>query len=325
MSNEEIERQAAQWVVLLSDPEQFTEQAQAEFMAWRVLDPRHEAAAAAMEAVLCRVRKLAVQANTPPGRSALDAGLSARPKLLRDWRQGTMLLLWAVVLILPILAFVLPWSNQSVLTAAGQWRSVVLEDGTRLELAGASQVKILYSKQYRDIELLEGQIRVVVAKQPDRPLRVLSSQAVSQALGTEFIVQEQPQGTLLTVLSSRVLAYPRTQGPQAARELGPGDQVQINAQGLGVNRQTDVNSVIRTWDQRQLLLEHVPLTQALEQTTRQYAGKTQINPHGMEGLTVSAVLPADKPLSALALLKSLYPRLQVQNTPNEGLTINFRP
>ncbi|MGO3713289.1 FecR family protein [Alcaligenes aquatilis] len=325
MTNEEIERQAAQWVVLLSDPEQFTEQAQAEFMAWRTQDPRHEAAAAGMEAVLGRVRKLAVQANTTPGRSALDAGLSARPKLLRDWRQGMMLLLWAVVLILPILAFVLPWSNQSVQTAAGEWRSVVLEDGTRLELAGASQVKILYSKQYRDIELLEGQVRVVVAKQPDRPLRVFSSQAVSQALGTEFIVQEQPQGTLLTVLSSRVLAYPRTQGPQAARELGPGDQVQINAQGLGVNRQTDVNSVIRTWDQRQLLLEHVPLTQALEQITRQYAGKTQINPQGMEGLTVSAVLPADKPLSALVLLKDLYPRLQVQNTPDEGLTINFRP
>ncbi|AYN22137.1 FecR family protein [Alcaligenes aquatilis] len=325
MTNEEIERQAAQWVVLLSDPEQFTEQAQAEFMAWRTQDPRHEAAAAGMEAVLGRVRKLAVQANTTPGRSALDAGLSARPKLLRDWRQGTMLLLWAVMFILPILAFVLPWSNQSVQTAAGEWRSVVLEDGTRLELAGASQVKILYSKQYRDIELLEGQVRVVVAKQPDRPLRVFSSQAVSQALGTEFIVQEQPQGTLLTVLSSRVLAYPRTQGPQAARELGPGDQVQINAQGLGVNRQTDVNSVIRTWDQRQLLLEHVPLTQALEQITRQYAGKTQINPQGMEGLTVSAVLPADKPLSALVLLKDLYPRLQVQNTPDEGLTINFRP
>ncbi|HBJ68663.1 MAG TPA: hypothetical protein DDZ09_10600, partial [Alcaligenes faecalis] len=274
MSNEEIERQAAQWVVLLSDPEQFTEQAQAEFMAWRAQDPRHEAAAAGMEAVLGRVRKLAVQANTNPGRSALDAGLSARPKLLRDWRQGMMLLLWAVVFILPILAFVLPWSNQSVQTAAGEWRSVVLEDGTRLELAGASQVKILYSKQYRDIELLEGQVRVVVAKQPDRPLRVLSSQAVSQALGTEFIVQEQPQGTLLTVLSSRVLAYPRPQGPQAARELGPGDQVQINAQGLGANRRTDVGRVMRTWDQRQLLLEHVPLTQALEQITRQYSGKT---------------------------------------------------
>ncbi|WP_321290979.1 FecR domain-containing protein [Alcaligenes phenolicus] len=325
MSNEEIERQAAQWVVLLSDPEQFTEQAQAEFMAWRAQDPRHEAAAAGMEAVLGRVRKLAVQANTNPGRSALDAGLSARPKLLRDWRQGMMLLLWAVVFILPILAFVLPWSNQSVQTAAGEWRSVVLEDGTRLELAGASQVKILYSKQYRDIELLEGQVRVVVAKQPDRPLRVLSSQAVSQALGTEFIVQEQPQGTLLTVLSSRVLAYPRPQGPQAARELGPGDQVQINAQGLGANRRTDVGRVMRTWDQRQLLLEHVPLTQALEQITRQYSGKTQINPQGMEGLTVSAVLPADKPLSALALLKDLYPRLQVQNLSDQGLMINFRP
>lgn len=325
MSSEEIERQAAQWVVFLSDPEQFTEQAQAEFMAWRAQDPRHEAAAVGMEAVLGRVRKLAVQANTPPGRSALDAGLSARPKLLRDWRQGMMLLLWAVVFILPILAFVLPWSHQSVHTAAGEWRSVVLEDGTRLELAGASQVKILYSKQYRDIELLEGQVRVVVAKQPDRPLRVLSSEAVSQALGTEFIVQEQPQGTLLTVLSSRVLAYPRNRGPEAARELGPGDQVQINAQGLGANLQTDVNRVIRTWDQRQLLLEHVPLTQALEQITRQYFGKTQINPQGMEGLTVSAVLPADKPLSALALLKDLYPRLQVQNTPDEGLMINFRP
>lgn len=325
MSNEEIERQAAQWVVLLSDPEQFTEQAQAEFMAWRAQDPRHEAAAAGMEAVLGRVRKLAVQANTTPGRSALDAGLSARPKLLRDWRQGMMLLLWAVVFILPILPFVLPWSNQSVQTAAAEWRSVVLEDGTRLELAGASQVKILYSKQYRDIELLEGQVRVVVAKQPDRPLRVLSSQAVSQALGTEFIVQEQPQGTLLTVLSSRVLAYPRPQGPQAARELGPGDQVQINAQGLGANRQTDVSRVMRTWDQRQLLLEHVPLTQALEQITRQYSGKTQINPQGMEGLMVSAVLPADKPLSALALLKDLYPRLQVQNMSDQGLMINFRP
>lgn len=325
MSSTEIERQAAQWVVLLSDPEQFTEQAQAEFRAWRAQDPRHEAAAAGMETVLGTVKKLAVQANNAPGRSALDAGLSARRKLLRDWRQGMMLSLWALAIILPILAFLFPWSNQSLHTAAGQWRSVVLEDGSRLELAGASRVKILYSKQYRDIELLEGQVRVVVAKQPDRPLRVLSSQAVSQALGTEFIVQEQPQGTLLTVLSSRVLAYPRAQGPQAARELGPGDQVQIYAQGLGANRQADVERSKRNWDQRQLVLEHMPLIQALEQITRQYPGKTQVNPQGMTGLTVSAVLPADQPLSALTLLKDLYPGLQVQNTPDEILTITFRP
>ena len=324
MPTDKIEQQAAQWVVLLSDPGQFTEQAQTEFMAWRAQDPRHEAAAARMEGVLGTVKNLAAQANAAPGRCALEAGLSARRTLLSNWRQGMRLLLWAMVFILPILAFVLPWSNQSVHTAAGQWRTVVLEDGSHLELAGASRVKILYSEQYRDIELLAGQVRVVVAKQVDRPLRVLSRQAVSQALGTEFIVQEQPQGTVLTVLSSRVLTYPRAQGPQQGRELAAGDQVQIDAQGLGVNRQTDVNSTKRNWDERQLVLEHVPLAQALEQITRQYPGKTQINIQGMEGRVVSAVLPADQPLSALALLADLYPGLQVQDSRSEGLRINFR-
>lgn len=325
MSREAIEQQAAQWVVLLSDPEQLTEQALTEFMSWRAQDPRHEAAAARMESVLGTVKTMAAQAHGTPARSALEAGLSARRTLLRNWRQGMVLLLWAVVVLVPILAFVLPWSNESLDTAAGQWRTVVLEDGSRLELAGASRVKVSYSQHYRDIELLEGQVRVVVAKQPDRPLRVLSSQAVSQALGTEFIVQEEGRGTVLTVLSSRVLAYPRALGPENGRELGPGEQVQIDAQGLGATRHKEVGSLMRSWDQRQLVLEHVPLAQAITKISRQYPGKTQLNTQGMEDLKVSVVLPADQPLSALALLVDLYPRLRVQESRSDGLRIDFKP
>ena len=325
MSPEAIEQQAAQWIVLLSDPDQFTEQAQAEFTAWRAQDPRHEAAAARMEAILGTVKALAGQASAAPGRCALEAGLSAKRKLLRDWRQGMMLLVGALVFILPILAWVQPWSDQVVHTAAGQWRSIVLEDGSRLELAGASRVKILYSEQYRDIELLQGQVRVQVAKQAERPLRVLSPQAVSQALGTEFIVQEAPEGTVLTVLSSRVLAYPRGLGPQDGRELGPGDQVQIDEQGLAATRHTDVDRSKRSWDQRQLVLEHVSLAQVIMQISRQYPGKTRLNLQGMEGLKVSVVLPADQPLSALALLADLYPGLRVQESRGDGLRINYQP
>ena len=325
MSPEAIEQQAAQWIVLLSDPDQFTEQAQAEFTAWRAQDPRHEAAAARMEAILGTVKALAGQASAAPGRCALEAGLSAKRKLLRDWRQGMMLLVWALVFILPILAWLQPWAGQSEHTEAGQWRSIVLEDGSRLELAGASRVKILYSEQYRDIELLQGQVRVLVAKQAERPLRVLSSQAVSQALGTEFIVQEAPEGAVLTVLSSRVLAYPRSRGPQDGRELGPGDQVQISEQGLAATRHTDVHRTKQSWDQRQLVLEHVPLTQVITQVSRQYPGKTRLNLQGMEGLRVSVVLPADQPLSALALLADLYPGLRVQESRSDGLRIDYRP
>ena len=97
-------------------------------------------------------------------------------------------------------------------TALGEQRSIQFEDGSTVELNSRSKIRVKYSKQERDVELIEGQALFHVAHDVSRPFIVAVGATRVRAVGTQFDVYKKSNGTVVTVVEGRVAVYSAPQG-----------------------------------------------------------------------------------------------------------------
>ncbi len=89
-------------------------------------------------------------------------------------------------------------------TALGEQRSLVLNDGSTVQLNSLSKIRIRYTEHERTVDLLQGQALFHVAKDAVRPFIVYSRQTRVRAVGTQFDVYRKADGTTVTVVEGRV-------------------------------------------------------------------------------------------------------------------------
>lgn len=93
-------------------------------------------------------------------------------------------------------------------TEIGEQRSIVLEDGSSVELNSRSRIKVRFTATQRSVDLLEGQALFTVAKNPARPFVVATGDTHVRAVGTQFDVYRKRTGTVVTVVEGRVAVAP---------------------------------------------------------------------------------------------------------------------
>ena len=81
-----------------------------------------------------------------------------------------------------------PASAKTIATELGEQRTVVLADGSTLQLNTDSIVLVSMGKALRQLELQRGELLVDVAKDSERKFRVRTDEAVVEAIGTRFNV-----------------------------------------------------------------------------------------------------------------------------------------
>jgi transmembrane sensor len=89
-------------------------------------------------------------------------------------------------------------------TAVGEQKSFALSDGSVVTLNTRSEIRVRYTNTHRDIVLVGGEALFDVAKDHDRPFRVLADGAVIRAIGTQFNVRNRNHDTTVTVLEGTV-------------------------------------------------------------------------------------------------------------------------
>src|SRR5258706_2080307 len=99
-------------------------------------------------------------------------------------------------------------STPSYSTDVGEQRSLVLEDGSTVELNSRSRIRVAFNNTERSVHLMEGQALFHVARNPARPFVVHSGSARVRAVGTEFDVYRRATGTVVTVVEGRVAVLP---------------------------------------------------------------------------------------------------------------------
>jgi transmembrane sensor len=311
--------QAAEWIMgLTADDAEERATAAAGFAAWKAADPRHARAAAGLEQLLAATRELACAPVAGPARQALRRVL--KPRSRRPSRAAAL----AIVLALSLpgwsrLPSLLPPALLADLsTGPAQWQAHRLADGSTVTLAGNGALRLHFDGAERRLELLQGEILVQVAPDPERPFVVQTEHGSIRALGTRFVVRREVADTELLMIESRTLAHTAGQIARGAadsegRVVVAGQRLRLGAEGFGPLEAVEAAQEEADWQGHRLVVQDRPLPEVLEMLARQRRGWLHYDSTDLAGLRVSAVLPLDDPDRALRLLATSFPQLRLRS------------
>jgi transmembrane sensor len=228
--NNQIYEEATDWIVMNRQRE-LDDSAKKHFDAWLRQSPQHLVAYLEMSSVWEDVASIDPHLNAGAdeliARARADgnvvhlesqsgvrnpnvfAGKSARSKRRAPGKVGLHFGLAASVL----LAIAGTWflgQRNLYSTGVGEQRSIVLSDGSTVELNSRTRLRVRFSDAERDIDLLSGQALFEVAKNPQRPFVVTTGGAHVRAVGTQFDVYRKSSGTVVTVVEGKVAVYDET-------------------------------------------------------------------------------------------------------------------
>lgn len=199
-------------------------------------------------------------------------------------------------------AFDLPTRLEAdAMTATGETRTVVLDDGSSAVLNTASAIAVDYSRQRRRIRLLRGEALFTVAKDAARPFVVAAASGEAVARGTVFAVRRDDEAATVTVLESHVgVSYPAA--GRAAVELSPGEAIGYSRRGLGELRAVDADTAT-AWRRGKLIFVDRPLGEVVAELNRYHSGRIQIIDGSIGSHPVSGVFDTRNPLQALDVIE----------------------
>ena len=220
-------------------------------------------------------------------------------------------------------------------TTVGEQRTLVLDDGSLLQLNTNTSVTVHFSDEARSIVLLGGEAMFKVKKDPARPFTVQSGQVSVVAIGTRFNVYRQAEETRVTVIEGRVaVGAPEVQngnptkdhdGKRAASpqgtsndtasenivtapvELTAGEQLAIRPDGT-IAGQAAVNTE-RTvaWTQRRVMFDNDTLGTVASEFNRYNRDKLIIDDETLQQRRISGVFTVSDPQSFAEVLASMTP------------------
>ncbi|TCM19377.1 FecR family protein [Novosphingobium sp. PhB165] len=271
-----IEEIASQWAAGLDRGILPAERVQLD--AWLAEDRRHRGAllrAQAAMSMLDRCRVLAgaeedetANDDTPPARAAFPF---ARRRLLALGGSGI------AAALIGALSFNL-WPRATTLgTDTGEIRRVPLADGSLAVINSASELRVSFTANRRDVQLTRGEAWFQVAKMPDRPFTVTAGPVNVQAVGTAFSVRRRNGATVVVVTEGTVKVWSGRETDSAF--VTAGQSAVISDAGVKVAA-LESETVDRqlAWRDGRIVFEDVPLAQAAAEFNGYHAMQVVVDP-----------------------------------------------
>jgi transmembrane sensor len=211
-------------------------------------------------------------------------------------------------------------------TQRAEHRHIVLGDGTRVDLGARSALTANITPYARTVVLDRGEALFYVARNADRPFRVIAGRGTITAVGTEFNVRRREEGSVVvTVTEGSVEVAPeRHVLPDEIRRLDRGQQVGYDASGrLGKVLEADSTSAL-SWTEGRLRYAREPLHRVLADVNR-YSRQTLILGDRAAGelLYSGTVFEADVE-EWIVGLERIFPSLEVLATDAEHVLVRSR-
>lgn len=256
-------------------------------------------------------------------RMASASGTGELPAAARGRRK---VYLRAAAVVASVGVALLAWwqlSPSSYSTGTAEQRSVMLTDGSTLQLNARSRVRIRFTERERAIDLIDGQAIFSVAKDSARPFIVRSEGASVRAVGTQFDVYRKKGKLTVTVLQGRVAVVPveppGTAGVAAGVAepilLSAGEQTVVVSRMVGKPRPVDL-TLATAWTQRHLAFQKAPLSEVIDEFNRFNTRQMRIEDERTERFLVSATFSSTDPASLLRFLRE-QPGITVVETGGE--------
>jgi transmembrane sensor len=304
--NEQARNEAGEWFVAFCENEVDGDR-QAAFDEWLRSSPLHVGA---------YLRISAIWQNADLLESRLPAIHPAPPHFLarHKWRI-------AACLILALVAAGGAWwqfgQQRSYATEAAQRRTIVLPDGSSVELNARSKIKLEFSGAERGVALNEGQALFSVVKDSRRTFVVRVGQSRIAAVGTRFDVYRKLDEASITVIEGQVAVG--ATAPLAENQVAPplmvsaGEQARLGAQLPLAARKVDV-AAATSWTRGVLTFDSTPLEQAVEEYNRTGTRRLNIEDPNLLKVHISGIFPADDPGNMIKFLQRRF-AVVVEETP----------
>lgn len=163
-------------------------------------------------------------------------------------------------------------------TPAGAPRTMMLADGTRVVLDGATRLDVRLGAGRRQARLVRGEAFLDVTHDPRRPFSVIAAEGSVRVLGTAFDVERTGGRLVLSVHRGRVrLAAPGFGGPSA--ELTAGQGAAVGDEGLSSIRRFEPTAA--DWRAGWLETDSITLDRLVERLNRRTARAILIEDEGL--------------------------------------------
>jgi transmembrane sensor len=209
-----IDLEALRWVLLMeSGPLAPGEQRR--FDAWVAESSRHKGALIRAQAASLRLDRLGAFAG---GRSVLGSPPSSHAN--RRWPTNPRwIMIAAATASVAGLVGLGTWLSRASLQEAsggiqyvsnrGELKEVKLADGSAMTLNTQTQVRVQYTRERRDIHLIQGEALFTVAHDPRRPFTVAVGEWTAVAVGTAFSVHRLDGATTNVTVTEGVVEMRR--------------------------------------------------------------------------------------------------------------------
>jgi transmembrane sensor len=213
-----------------------------------------------------------------------------RPARTSRWRRPLMaqaaavavLAIAALFLWRPVGQLFAPQPREwSFATASGQQLTVPLADGSTLKLDAVSAAVVRFDDDGRQVRLLRGRAMFVVEHDAARPFEVIAGAARIVDVGTEFDVDLQSDGTVVTVTAGVVeVGVAGAPEGSAMVRLGAGERVRVGNAVVAAPVRIDPAQAA-PWLRGLLVFADAPLAQAVEEWGRYSTRRFEFGSPGM--------------------------------------------
>jgi transmembrane sensor len=191
--------------------------------------------------------------------------------------------------------------------APGEQRTVVLADGTRMDLSSGSRVAVSLDAHARKVAMASGEVAFLVTHDPARPFSVTIGDRQVRDIGTEFDIARAGPQIRVTVKQGEVAVAAMDGSSGASVALGAGRQL-VHDEDTGAS---SVHSVppdeAVAWKQGRLIYRDQPLRVVVEDLNRYFPNAVRIEDEHVAALRFTGVLAVDKEEPTIRRLVALMP------------------
>lgn len=188
-------------------------------------------------------------------------------------------------------------------TAVGERRTIILPDGTSVELGPYSALSTLFTGSERRVDLFRGEGFFDLAADSGRPFLVEAGGGTIRALDARFDVKCVDDLVTVTVGQSRA-EVGTSRAP--AVEIDAGWQVSYDADGLGAPVEANLD-VALAWRQDRIVFHDVPLRRVLAELERYRRGKIVLMDRNLGRIPVTAIFDTRQAEKALQTIADTLP------------------
>ena len=277
LSSQDIDRRAAEWAAKMAAGP-LTPEEEASFESWLAADIRNLGAYGRAEAVLARLdrlRAVGTGALHPASREELSGWTRRRVVLTGSTAAG----LAAASVVGTML-----WkdgSREDFATEIGNTRVVALSDGSIVTLNTNSKVSVRFTRQAREVDLVQGEALFNVAKNNKRPFIVSAGDTQVRAVGTSFTVRHLQGRPIQILVQEGVVEVTRRSTANAAPVRVRADTQTVVPHNASIStRAVTYSQVVRklAWQYGQIAFDNEALEDAADEFARYSNTRIVVDP-----------------------------------------------